>query len=781
LDSDDLIAKFHELLGPSLEEEIEQTIEDTSNALINFHDEIVDKPIDRDTISQSDLSTQSKFEPEVKGEEDITKHMEAEDAQAEFDALMRPRHRIHWEEEFIEPHTQNRSSQDGFSAESDHNSGSRWEDEVIELEREASQDEYAVLKPTHPNMKVEKVTKPLESAETIEDEFTHSSRRRSQIRWEEEAPEHDWHQRNKIPRHKYPAVPERKSSIGKDDWFKALEREEETSKDYTTAHKREPTIHNDQDTYDANKTEMLDIFSNRLAFHENRPQFRDDDESVEAEETREALKDYVTPTQMQQISRDQRLSMPGDKRQSYNGYVAPEHRLQPRMEKEIIEPRVNGKSNQNGYITPERQISPRIDSIKRKELVREQSQSNGSAREYTRSPLRTEVPLQTRPSPPAIEKLKQEARIEPRRSRDFQQPQQTPSPPVERLVIRETLNEFIESPRRETHHQLQQSPVFPLERSDDFHGALFGEVKTNPKPSPKQSPTLTHNSHRENQQSQIEEDKMALRQSHRQSLVFANGRGRDSEKPLSGESKAHPRPSPKHSPVLTHQSVSDPVKESPKTTPRHSPTQEFRRSPTSPLSRNPPSPMNSRMPHKIPTPPLSSPTREQLSLVREDSASQSEHQFPSERKKNMVSSFPDSLRNEVKSPVHEFFAAPKLGSIEEMIEKVSFPVESDARRHPIKQEANTYILKDEENAHTTKDQAKPYPSREEVKTNPFKNTRPSIPENMESTKDKNLTDYKTTERKSLPEDEEHDLLWAQMVPPKSFKMRKSKKIFTTRY
>jgi len=735
--------------------------------------------LERDTGSQFSLSEQPKEDSELR-EAAANKHLEAEDAQAEFDALMKPRHRMHWEDEFREPQPQSRASQNGFSAESSRNSRSHWEDEAIGLEREASQDEYIERKPRYQAAKEEKgVSKPLESVEFLESEFKHAPKRKSQVQREEGVPEDDQYQRNKIAKYKYPAVPERKSSIGKeDDWFKAQHVEDVTRKNHPIhSKKRESTIQSNQNSYEEDKTlEKSEDFPERFAFRDDRTQSSHTDWAARAAETMEAYKDNIVPKQILQSPRDQRLSMTGNKRHSHIGYMAPEHKPQLHMEEEAIGVRDNRKSGQNGYGIPERQLSPRFDSIKRKELAREQTQTNGHPREYARSPLRTEVPLQARLSPPAVEKLKQEARVEPRRSRDFQQPQQAHSSP-ERLVIQETLNEFIASPRHTTHHQLQQSPTFPLDRSQEFHSPLFGELSTSPKESPRQSPTLSHKRYQENQQSHIQEDKIVSRQSPRQSLAMARGHGQDIANSNGDEMRADARVSPTQSPVLTHRSISDHGKESAKTTPRHSPTQEFRQPPISPLSRNPPSPVNYRIPSKLPTPPLSSPM--EPNSAREQFISSKDHSILAERKINMVSSFTDSLRNEVKSPVNESTEAPKLGSIEEMIEKIAFPPHSNDR---VNQETNPYRSNGEvKAAYTAKDHAKFYPERDDIRTHQITDTKPSLPENRETLKDTNGTDHKSTERKNVPEEEEHDLLWAQTAPPKNFKMRKSKKTFTTRY
>ena len=779
LHSDDLIAKFHELLGPSVEEEVDQVIDDTSNALINFQEEHVEKP--EEVVNDSpryDLSVKPNRRSSYQEEEETMKHQEAEDAQAEFDALMRPRHNLHWEDEFSEPQAQNSLSEDESSVGSNRNSRSRWDDKVIRLEREASQEEYSATRPRYQTVRVEEASKSFESVtesvESQEIEFSNASKRKSQISLGEETHDHEQnHHHNKVSRHKYPAVPNRKSSIGKEnDWFRAYHTEVVTQRDTTPHLKRESTFHNVQDTYDTKKTpEIINGASNTFIFSEENNQSHPADAFLEAEKG-EASRDFVKSKKVSQIPKEQRPIGRSEKRDSYDGHMASDHRLQVHDEQETVQLQDNNRTRQNGHSIPEGQFSPRIDSIKRKELVKEQIQNHGSSREYTRSPLRTEVQLQGRPSPPAIEKLKQEARIEPRRSRDFQQLQPS-SLPAERLVIQESLNDFLASSKQSPQHQVSQYQVFNLEKNGQPQSPLFGEVKSSSKESPRQSPTLNHTTHQENQQPNVRDNLIISGHSPRQSPVMKTGRSSESENRRLDETTVHPRPSSKQSSGLIQQPDLVPTNEPIKATPRHSPTEVYRLSLNSPPPRGPPSPINSRVPTRLPTPPFSS--QDQLPQVREHPTSHMEHHILTEKKVSIVPSFPHSLRNEIKSPVQDLFVAPKLGSIEEIMENVSSSVHS-------KYESNLRKAKGEVEANKAKNQTRHYPVKEDTGSHQIRDhIVQTAPETREILQDKNVTNYKNSETNNLPEDEEHDLLLAQMAPPKNFKMRKSKKIFTTRY
>lgn len=162
--------------------------------------------------------------------------------------------------------------------------------------------------------------------------------------------------------------------------------------------------------------------------------------------------------------------------------------------------------------------------------------------------------------------------------------------------------------------------------------------------------------------------------------------------------KEFQQPETRVSPSVSLQKVEEPVKEEVKETPRNSPRQE------------------AKMPAKVIARTVDEPPREEVKPALSE-----EVNVLAERKLTRTPSFPKSLSEEVRSPVREFQLAPKVASMEEVIEQV------------------------------------PHPTKEEVKSSTVE-VRETV--NAAST---------TTKAEDM---------WA---PPKNFKLRKSKKTFSTRY
>lgn len=188
--------------------------------------------------------------------------------------------------------------------------------------------------------------------------------------------------------------------------------------------------------------------------------------------------------------------------------------------------------------------------------------------------------------------------------------------------------------------------------------------------------------------------------------ISARARSGAVEVPAQDEVKDAPRqysrefrqPEAGVSPGVSVQEVQEPVKEEKKATPRDSPSQE------------------SRMLAKVKANTADEPPREEVKPVLSE-----EVNLLAYRKLNRTPSFRKIPSEEVKSPVKELQVAPRVASIEEMIEEVS---------HPAKEEVKTSMI--------------------EVRESPS----------------------------AAPNPTESEEMWAS---PKSFKMRKSKKTFSTRY
>jgi hypothetical protein len=162
--------------------------------------------------------------------------------------------------------------------------------------------------------------------------------------------------------------------------------------------------------------------------------------------------------------------------------------------------------------------------------------------------------------------------------------------------------------------------------------------------------------------------------------------------------KEFQQPETRVSPSVSLQKVEEPVKEEVKETPRNSPRQE------------------AKMPAKVIARTVDEPPREEVKPALSE-----EVNVLAERKLTRTPSFPKTLSEEVRSPVREFQLAPKVASMEEVIEQVS------------------------------------HPAKEEVKSSTVE-VRGTLNAASTTTKEEDM--------------------WA---PPKNFKLRKSKKTFSTRY
>jgi hypothetical protein len=207
-----------------------------------------------------------------------------------------------------------------------------------------------------------------------------------------------------------------------------------------------------------------------------------------------------------------------------------------------------------------------------------------------------------------------------------------------------------------------------------------------------------------------EQTKAAPREYSRESLkaevrIPARASSREVDVPAQEEVKEAPiqyskefqQPEARVSPSVTLQEVEEPVKEEVKATPRDSPRQE------------------AKMPAKAIAKMVDEPPREEVKPAL------SEVKELTEAILNRAPSFPKILSDEVKSPMREFQLAPRVASMEEVIEQVSHPTKEEVK-------SSTVEVRETLNAAST-----------------------------------------TTKAEEM---------WA---PPKNFKMKKSKKTFSTRY